>query len=232
MTTALDCVKASLRSIRVIDADETPSASDSAAALFALNSLLGRMSAQPNTIYQSSEISHTLTPGDGEYTVGTGGDIAYAITKIEQAFIRDGNTDLPLTIYTESQYQGIPDKTTQGTPLILNYVRGSKVRLWPLPQTAQTLRLIALVPFTELALADTITYPAEYRDFIILSTARRVSLEYGRGLWTELHEAELREASNAVRAMNLSQSMSPLQFSMPGTRRGGDLYWWIRGLQS
>lgn len=232
MTTALDCVKAALRTIRVIDADETPSASDSSAALFVLNSLLGRMSAQPNTIYRSTEISHALTVGDGEYTVGTSGDIPYEITKIEAAYIRDNNTDLPMDIYSEDQYQAIPDKTSQGTPLIINYERGSKVRLWPVPSVSQTLRLIALTPFAELALSDTIVYPVEYRDFIILSVARRVSVEYGKGLWTEVHELELREASNAVRAMNLSQSMTPLQFSMPGTRRSGDLYWWIRGLNS
>lgn len=230
MATSLDIIKSALRLIRVQDADETPSASDAASCLFALNSVLKMWSAQPGTIYQSTEISHTLTPGDGTYTVGTGLNIAYAITRIDQAFVRDGNTDLPLEIYSESQYQSIPDKTTQGTPLAINYERGAAVHLWPVPSTALTLRLIALVPFTELALADTIVYPAEYQQALRYSLARDICSEYGAA-WTAELEAKYQEAIGVLKAMNLSQSLSPLRFNMPG-QRGSDLSWWVRSLQS
>lgn len=230
MATALDIIKSSLRLIRVQDADETPSASDAQAALFALNSLLKMWAALPNTIYQSAEISHTLTPGDGEYTVGVAGDIPYDITKIEQAFVRDNGTDLPLEIYSEEQYQNIPVKTDGGTPLIINLERGSKVRIWPVPSTAQTLRIIALTPFSELTLATTIVYPAEYQQALRYALARDLCSEYGSP-WSAELDAKYTEAMTALRAMNLSQSMSPARFNLPGQRHS-DLYWWIRGLQS
>ena len=61
MTTALDLIKSSLRLIRVIDAAETPAATDSNIGLFTLNALLGQWAAQPNTINQSTEITKALT---------------------------------------------------------------------------------------------------------------------------------------------------------------------------
>lgn len=226
MATVLDLVKASLRSIRVIDADETPSASDSATALFALNSTLGMISAQPNTIYRETEISHVLTPGDGEYTVGAAGNIAYDITRVEEAFIRQNNTDLPVLIWTESQYQNIPDKTSGGTPSVLNYVRGSKVQLWPIPSQADTLRLIVLTPFSEVALADSVVYPVEYRAYIILKTAKYLAIEYGMGLWDAERQDLYEEAERTVKAMNLSQSLSPATFDTPC--RGNSDVWFVK----
>jgi hypothetical protein len=230
MATSLDIIKSALRLIRVQDADETPSASDANSCLFALNSVLKMWAAQPCNIYQSTEISHTLTPGDGTYTVGTGLDIAYNITRIDQAFIRDGTTDLGLEIYSDSQYQDIPVKSNQGTPLAINYERGSAVRLWPVPSTTLTLRLIALVPFTELALSDTIVYPAEYQQALRYSLARDICSEYGAA-WTAELEAKYQEAIGVIKAMNLSQALTPLQFNMPG-QRASDLGWWVRSLQS
>lgn len=226
MATALDIIKSALRLIRVTDADETPSASDAQAALFALNSLLKMWAAQRATIYQSAEISITLTPGDAEYTVGTGADIAYDITKIEQAFIRQNNTDLEMFIYSESEYQSIPNKTDGGTPSVINYKRGSKVRLWPVPSQADTLRLIALVPFSEVSLSTTITYPAEYQQALRYALARDVCSEYGQGLWNAELQAKYDEAMGSLKAMNLSQTLAPAQFNLPN-RRNSDA-WFVK----
>lgn len=230
MATSLDIIKSALRLIRVQDADETPSASDAASCLFALNSVLKMLAAQPCNLYQSAEISHTLSPGVGTYTVGTGNTIPYDITRIDQAFVRDNGTDIELEVYSESEYQSIPVKSSQGTPLAINYDRGATVRLWPIPSTALTLRLIALVPFTELALSDTIVYPAEYQQALRYSLARDICSEYGAA-WTAELEAKYQEAIGVIKAMNLSQSLTSLQFNMPG-RRGSDLSWWVRSLQS
>ena len=226
MATVLDLVKAALRTIRVIDADETPSASDSSTALFALNSLLGKLSAQPDTIYQETVISHVLTPGTAEYTVGAAGVIAYDITRIEQAFIRQNNTDLEMRVWSESDYQSIPDKTAGGTPIAIHLVRGSKVQLWPVPSQADTLRLITLTPFSEVTLATTISYPVEYRDFIVLSLARRMAAEYGVGLWDAARQDLFAEAERTVKSMNLSQTLSQAQFDTP-CRRNSDV-WFVK----
>lgn len=223
MATALDIIKAALRAIKVIDADETPSASDTSTALFALNSLLGRWSAQPNTLYQSAEISKVLTPGDGEYTIA---DLGQAITRVDQAFIRQNNTDLELVIYSEPEYQGIPDKTAGGTPAVLNYYRGNSVRLWPIPSQADTLRLICIVPFTELALTDAIVFPVEYRDALIFSLAKRMAPEYVSGAWTAELQGEYEDAVRTMKAMNLSQTLSQASFDIP-CRQNSDI-WFVK----
>lgn len=215
MATALDLIKSSLRLIRVIDAAETPSAADADTALFTLNALLGQWSAQPNTIYQSAEISLVLTPGDGEYTVGTTGDITTAITKIEEAYIRDlSGTDIPLIIYSESEYQSIPNKDDAGTPIAINYERQDKVRLWPVPNQAETLRIIALSPFSSVTLNTDIVYPVEYTDALRFALSRRLAPEYGFA-WSGELEAQYQECMGIVKAMNLSQTMSPATFDLP-----------------
>lgn len=223
MATVLDVVKSALRLIRVIDADETPSASDSSTALFALNSLLGRWSAQPNTIYQSTTISIALTPGDNFYSIA---DLGSEITRVDQAFIRQNNTDLEMVIYSESDYESIPDKTAGGTPSVLHYSRESGVYLWPVPSQADTLRIIALAPYSAVALADSIMMPAEYLDALIFALAKRAAPEYGSGLWTAELQGEYEDAVRTMKAMNLSQSMTEARFDMPG-RRNSDV-WFVK----
>lgn len=223
MATVLDVVKSALRLIRVIDADETPSASDSSTALFGLNSLLGRWSAQPNTIYQTTTISLTMTPGDGFYSVA---DLGSEITRVEQAFIRQNDTDLEMVIYSESEYESIPDKASGGTPSVLHYARESGVYLWPVPSQADTLRLIALVPYSSVALSDSITMPAEYLDALIFSLAKRIAPEYGTGLWNAELQGEYEDAVRTMKAMNLSQSLSEASFDLPA-RRNSDV-WFVK----
>lgn len=221
MATALDLIKSSLRLIRVIDAEETPSAGIANQSLFALNAFLGQLSAQTNALYQSSEITIPLTINDGEYTVGSTGDITTAITKIESAYVRDNNTDLELLIWTESEYQSIPDKSSGGTPIAINYERGSSVRLWPIPSTAGlTLRIVAMSPFSTLTLQSTISYPIEYTDYIRFGLSRRLALEFG-AVWGGEHETQWRECEQVVKTMNLSQTLSPAKFDIPGGQNSG-----------
>lgn len=231
MTTALDIIKSSLRLIRVIDPNETPSAADTQDALFALNAMLGMWSAQTNTIFRMAEISVPLIAGQGSYTVGAGGDIDSAITRIDEAYTRQNNTDIKLWIYSEDQYQDIPNKSDQGQPIVLNYYRDQSVRLWPIPSQAYALRLIALVPFSAVGLNDTIVYPAEYTQFIRYALARDVCSEFGQGLWNDELEAKFREASSTVKAMNLSQSITPVRFNLPGTNRN-DVWFRMRNFPS
>lgn len=223
MATVLDVVKSALRLIRVIDADETPSASDSSTALYALNSLLGRWSAQPNTIYQTTTISKVLTPGDGEYTIA---DLGSEITRVEQAFIRQSNTDIELVVFTEQEYEAIPDKTSGGTPAIVHYSRETGVYLWPVPSQADTLRLIALAPYASVALADSIVMPVEYQDALTFSLAKRIAPEYGSGLWTAELQGEYEDAVRTMKAMNLSQSLSEASFDLP-VRKNSDV-WFVK----
>lgn len=218
MTTALDIIKSSLRLIRVLDAGETPSAADAQDCLFALNMMLGSWAAQPNAIYQSTEIVIPIVQGTGDYTVSTAttvGDIPYRVTKIEDAYIRDqGGTDLPLEIWTESQYESIPNKSQQGQPIIVNYVREDKVRLWPVPVMTYDLRLTAYTPFTQLTLNSTIMYPVEYGQAVRYSLARQLAPEYGAD-WTPDMEGKYLEAIGVMKAMNLSQTLSPQTFDLP-----------------
>lgn len=223
MATVLDVVKDALRLIRVINADETPSASDSSTALYALNSLLGRWSAQPNTIYQSTTVSKVLTPGDGYYTLA---DLGSEITRVEQAFIRQNNTDIELLVFSKSDYESITDKTSGGTPSVIHYARDGGVYLWPVPSQADTLRLIVLAPYASVALSDSIVFPVEYQDALTLSLAKRIAPEYGAGLWNGELQGEYEDAVRTMKAMNLSQSLPEASFDLPA-KRNSDV-WFVK----
>jgi hypothetical protein len=223
MTTALDLIKSSLRLLRVQDADETPTASDSATALFALNAMLGQWSARVSDLYQTTEIIVPLVAGQSTYTVGAGMDITQAITRVEQSFVRISNTDLIVTVATNAEYNDITNKTTQGQPLTLTYNRQESVVVWPVPNQAYSLHLVVLAPFTSLALADTLVYPAEYLNALRYSLARDLCDEYA-ATWTATLQDKYVDAVDAMKVMNFSQAVRRATFDLPTSGRG-DATW-------
>lgn len=221
MATALDVIKRALRLIRAIDAGETPTATESSNALAVFNAMIGSWGAQPQTAYAMTDVTATLTGSQQEYTVGTGGDITTRIVRIESAYILDGNTSLPLNVYTDDEWNGIPDKTNTGTPLVYNYQRGGtlgSLRLWPIPSKSYSMIMTSIVALDSLELTDTIVWPAEYEDAAALSLARRLSPEYGPNNWTALLEDQYKEAVNVMKRLNAAQQVSQTQFCMPGVR--------------
>jgi hypothetical protein len=74
-TTALDLITGALRKINVLEASETPSASDSIDALQVLNDMLDLWTIDKLVIFSSTENLLTFTPGKYQYSIGnpTGG---------------------------------------------------------------------------------------------------------------------------------------------------------------
>src|SRR5271169_5873696 len=74
-TTALDLITGALRKINVLEAAETPSATDSADALQVLNDMLDLWTVDKLTVFSSTENVLTYTPGKYQYSIGnpTGG---------------------------------------------------------------------------------------------------------------------------------------------------------------
>jgi hypothetical protein len=81
-STAQDLITGALRNINVLEAAETPSASDSADALQVLNDLLESWSIDHLNVYSVVENILTFTPGQYQYTIGNpvGGTFTGTVT--------------------------------------------------------------------------------------------------------------------------------------------------------
>jgi hypothetical protein len=143
-----------------------------------------------------------LTASDGEYTVGTGGDIAISRPiHVYQAFLRDNTSannpiDIPLRIVGENEYWMLSNKASEGRPVILHYdaeYDGSsnqgtnakgKLYLWPEPDsnTATNLKLFFRYqrPFLDFnAATDELDMPQEWYNAVRLNLAKAIAPEYG-----------------------------------------------------
>jgi hypothetical protein len=96
---ARDILTRALRIAQVFaQGDDITGTDEETDALSVLNSLLASWSAERLLVPHLETDSLTLTASDGEYTIGSGGDInTTRPLRIEHAFVRDsGNNDYPV----------------------------------------------------------------------------------------------------------------------------------------
>lgn len=185
MATVLDIIKSAMELIRVLPAGEVPSGEDSDYCLKKYNSMLDTFSAEIEPIYDFVIDQKALTEGDGEYTIGSGGDIdTTRPAKIDVAgsFIRDsnGNDTTFDKELTEREYNQIADKTPgNSTPNQIffkpEYPLG-KIYLYPPPSSGLTLHLLSSKPITEIAdVGDSFSYPPGYKEMHEYQLALRIA---------------------------------------------------------
>ena len=187
--TAADIIKRALRIAQVISQGDEPSGTDKETDAFSvLNSMIASWSAERLMVPYLVTDTLTLTPGDGEYTFGTGGDINSARPmRIEQAFVRDAqNNDFPVDVVHVSKYNDVSLKTTQGRPYYLYYIAEyplAKIKLIYVPDAAETLVLDSWKPLSQIsAVADTISLPGEYQRALEYNLAVNIAPEYAQEL--------------------------------------------------
>lgn len=220
--TALTIVTDALREIRVLGANETPDAEQSAHALSALNSMLDGWSIEGVMTFLQQEESFAITGGDGSYTIGTGGDFATARpNRILQAWVRDANGhDTELAVWGSQRYGSIAVKGQQGLASVLSYYPNyplGTIRLANVPQQSATLFIVtdkALTQFDNLATA--FSFPPGYKRALVKNLAVDLASSYGKAPKDELKETAI-SSKDAVRRMNLPEVV--MTYDGPG--RGG-----------
>ena len=147
MATANDIIKRSMRFCSALATNETPSSAEYQDGLTVLNALMESLSTDQFMIYQRVQRTKALTASDGQYTIGSGGDIdTTRPMKIANVYCQDSNgEDRPITIINNKQWANIGDKDSEGTyPEFLyyrpNYPLG-EINLFPEPGTGITLYL-------------------------------------------------------------------------------------------
>lgn len=162
----------------------TPTSTQQANGLLALNNMLTSWSAEGLLLYQRTEETHTLVVGTATYTWGSGGDINTARPiLVRDAFIRDSNSiDYPLEVnMSMKEYNRISDKTTSGRPTkmyLASEFSLAKIKFNYAPESAETLYLYSDKHLTEFAaLGTSFAFPPEYKRALIYNLAVELAPE-------------------------------------------------------
>jgi hypothetical protein len=185
-TTAQTIIDRALRLISAIASGSSPTASETADGLTALNAMIASWQLDKLNVYAYVDTSFPLTANDASYTVGPSGnfDLTPRPPKIEQVFVRNANIDYLVELIDYEKWYAIPDKTSQTDIPIYAYYEPSlatgTLKLWPVPNSPYDLHIITWSSLSELATAaTTITLPPGYERALAYNLAIEIASEYG-----------------------------------------------------
>lgn len=180
-TTAGDLITAAFLKCGV----ESPTTAQTTSALISLNNMVSSWGGEKR--YPSRIIENfTLTSGDREYTIGSGGDFnTVRPDKIESAFLRDSNSyDWPLEIISAKDVNSVVYKATEARPEAFYFIPEitlAKIYFECEPDYAYGFYIESWKNFTEFAATTTnVTLPNEYKEAIIYNLAVSLAEDWDR----------------------------------------------------
>ena len=230
--TALTIITDALLDLGVIAGEETPAASDASGGLRKLNNLLDAWNIDPTLAYGAYENVFNLTPNQGVYTLGAGGDFNIPRpNRFLSAYIRDTSLpveqryDQPIEIFNDQEYADLPYKAWTSTyPFLGIFIDSTfplqNVYLNPVPNSSQ----YQLVLWTEgvlsnLTLDQVISLPPGYKRALTANLTIELAAQYGQPVAQTT--AMIASSSKAdIRALN--QQFNTL--SLPRQLTGGGWY--------
>lgn len=181
MATIRKILKRSLITAGILTKNEAMSSSEAEDANDTLNAMLSNFSNESMLITARTEETFNLT-GASKYTIGTGGNFnTTRPISIVAGYIRNGGTDFPLEIISDTNYNSIQDKQTTGLPDKLFYDGAypmGNITLAPIPSAGYTLTILSEKPLSILGLDDTFIFPSGWEEMIVYNLAIRLCLEY------------------------------------------------------
>ena len=223
-----DIISAAMRKLGVIASGEVIDPEELQDALVALQSMLQSWSAEKINVFSSVRETHTLVSGTSLYTWGVGGTInTLRPNQVTGASIDDSSSVThAVEIISEGVYRGISVKSTSSRPYYLfpqytyPYIT---LRLYPTPNTGETLNLESLKPFTEAsslsAITDTLAMPVNYEEPIIYSLAVRLAPEFGKTVPASVI-AIANSSYNRLITLNSANYIEPTKILLPVSSTG------------
>lgn len=207
-------VNAAFRKIGVAVDGATVTSTQLTNAQEALNNIVFSLYAQGMPVWAMTTTSFPLVQGQVAYQVGlgigTGTLNVQAPLKIVQGWSRDNisNTDIPLNIYTQYNYNLLSTKINQGYPVHLWYQplnQAGTMTIWPAPDSYsaanRSLWIVYQRSFDQFdAGTDTPDFPQVWLEPLIYSLAHRLSPEFGLPLAEQdkLNETASNLVANAL----------------------------------
>lgn len=200
-----------LRTIGVLASGQTPSANDANDCLAIVNRMIDSWRIERLMIPVVQRVSHPLSVGVSSYSLGSGGDIAYARpNRLYQASYLSNGFEQPIPVLqTAKEWQElVPQKTLTGTLPQLVYYDPTfplgTVYPWPI-LSAGTVSLILYLPIPlsgGLALATTYEFPPGYDVAIITNGAMASCPEFRKQLDPVLAQQAV-DAKAAIKSANI-----------------------------
>lgn len=226
MTTVLDIVTNAMEECGVLTKSEAPTNEEAQSGLKRLNRLISSWSNSDTLVYERTTESFTLSSGTSAYTMGSGGDFnTTRPVKIVESHVRQGTTDYPLALVSDSIYQSIAVKSTGGLPEYINFTNEyplATINLYPTPSTAYTLFITSEKPFSEYAsINSTVDLPPGWEDALTYNLAVRLCGIYGQPVDQSL--SSLARESKAMIALNTVRN-NPFQSQVTSARAVNNIY--------
>jgi hypothetical protein len=174
-----------MRLIGVLATGEVPSSDEYNDALLAWQEMYDSWTIISSLPPVPSEVTHTLTVGTSDYTIGPTGDIVRVRpSDILNAILRwTDNQDYPVWPIGRDRYYDIGNKSLVERPWGFLYEQtedDSKIRLSSKPDYAYTMVLYVLDPFTApTAIDDDVGLQPGYLELIVYNLALKLMPEYG-----------------------------------------------------
>lgn len=237
MATAADLCRAALREIGVLSADEAGAAGDITYAFERLNRFLDRLAAEKQSIYAVTRTATAaLTASQASFTVGSGGNISIArpvfldhVGYIDQA--TDPDTEFPLKLLTEAEYQAWPLKALTSTRPTAAYYSPTYPTgtLYPLPIPTDANLLWAVYHWTAVtqfaAQGTTVALPPAYEEMLVTNLALLLCPSFER----PPNPILVRAADKAMSVVKGANSrLRELTFPQESLIQGGGAAWSIR----
>jgi hypothetical protein len=214
MPAASAVINPALKLLGVITQGETPSASESADALAALNSMLDNWSTERLNVFYIQNFTGSVSNGTNSYNIATGQTWnTPRPVRIEAANIILSNLTHPLEIVSPADWAGIKEKgTLANVPTKLYYdqaVPTGKIYLWPTPNASSTIDLWLYSALTQFAdLVTSVDLAPGYLDALIYNLAVRIAPEFGSVVRPEVAQVAV-ESKAAIRMLNGAQPGMP-----------------------
>lgn len=233
MTTARDIVKGALRKISAMGIGQSLQAEEANDALILLNVMLSSLSVQGDLVYSETQESFALTGGDGEYTIGSGGDFdTVRPTRIDAVTVTQGDVDYSLNKIDKVAYSQISQKDIGGISGSYYYDAGyplGTIRLYTVPEGVTTIKIYSEKPLAQFADLDAVfSMPQEYESMLIYNLAVWIAPEYEREAPPTVSRVA-KQTLTAIRAQNNKNGRRVAYIDVPERTQGYDRTAILRG---
>lgn len=186
MATARDIITSALRKITVLGTGASLDPQEAQEALETFNDMLASFSAEGALVFEETLEVFDLTNNKEAYTIGTGLDFdTTAPLYITAAYVRQGDTDYPVSQFDEQEYSRISQKNISGSvPRIFYYDSNfpiATIYFYPVPSGSDTFHMYSRKYLNSFATLDTsFDMPAQYKSMLVHNLAVWISPEYER----------------------------------------------------
>jgi hypothetical protein len=229
-----ELIASSLRLINILASNETPTGSEGADALAALNDMLDSWSTERLGIFTVSRQLFNLVSGTQVYTLGPNGTFNTARPiRVESYGVIDNSTgqavEYPVEMVTERGWSQIPFKTLGTGGLFYavwddNAYPLRNLSFYPVPGPNLQVAIyswVALTRFT--SLTQDVTFPPGYAKALRFNLALDLAAEYGKEIATST-AAQALESKARIKTINAPEVLLQCE---PGTDNPGDKYYAI-----